>query len=111
MGACFDGDSNAVTIPTAGGPVTYRALARQDGPRGEKGKVYEVTVYCPDGSDPNIAPNTDTVYAGLQGPPVPPRPGLHQDVELGQPVGHGLPVRLGRARIVFVTFGGSKPRD
>jgi hypothetical protein len=111
MGLSFDGDSNLLTVPTGGGPATYRSLARQDGPKGEKGKVYEVTVYCPDGSDPNIAANTDTVYAGPAG-------------TAGWPLGPGATKTwywvnpwdmafkcASASQKVYITFGGSKPTD
>ena len=79
------------------------------GSRGPHRAAWRVTLQCPDGSDPNVAANTDTVFAGPAGSnAVPIGPGKARtftavdpwDVQISCPTA---------SQVVFIDWGGEPP--
>jgi len=100
-------------------PQTAQTLRAAQGglggyPSGEKGKVYELTVYAPDGTDPpgtgNLAANTTTVMAGPESAAFPLAPGARKTWYWVNPGDFQVAAPYGGSPGLFVTFGGT-PRE
>lgn len=68
-------------------------------------RLVEVTLYCPDGSDPNISANTDTVYVGPNGTAAfPLGPGGTLTIVTSNPYAIGIACATD-SQLVFLSWG------
>lgn len=112
--ASFGGAALYIAVPVP--ESSLRAVQGGLGsfPTGDSGKVYEVTFYAPDGSDPpgtgNLAANTTTVFIGPDGANFPLAPGARKTWYWCNPGDFKVASPNGSGQYLFMTFGGSVPK-
>lgn len=100
----FEGDSGVLKTVAGSAPQSLQQYTNQA--PGE-GKCRTFSIYCPDGTDPGIAANTDTVYVGPnKSAAFPIAPGGWKDFEDVDPALVSFMCATAN-QLVFFAFGGS----
>jgi hypothetical protein len=101
------GDAYKVTTATRVSKLTTLLNSRA----GPRRRAWRVVLYCPDGGDPGIAANTDTVYAGPDGKAAfPIRPGGTVTFTNVYPWDIAM-ISATAAQLVFIAWGAEGPGE